>query len=290
MGDEVAVRWTWRGTQQGPFLGIPPTGEAVVGSGIGLFRIANGRIVEDFVQEDTFGLLQQLGRSRRLGSQRAEAPSRNPAQGPSVVTVERATNLHRGELLRTLRAALPGLGGGCRLRPRARDHRRLALPSAPRSGGEPCRPCDRHFPSDRGNLGRRSGPKDRRDRGLRVRGRYPLAPPPRGRAGVRRGGRSPACGRSAGRQACRARRGPPTPGGAHPRRPGRSEHPSGAVLGKWFGDESRPEASMRTAITGGKRTWIFLARNDGNCGGAGVWRERWTTDRCRHGWRAGAMG
>jgi steroid delta-isomerase-like uncharacterized protein len=60
-GDEVAVRWTWGGTHQGPFLGIPPTGEAVSGSGIGLFRIANGRIVEDFVQEDTFGLMQQLG-------------------------------------------------------------------------------------------------------------------------------------------------------------------------------------------------------------------------------------
>ena len=60
-GDEVAVRWTYGGTQQGPFLGIPPTGKAVVGSGIGLFRIAMGRIVEDFVQEDTFGLLQQLG-------------------------------------------------------------------------------------------------------------------------------------------------------------------------------------------------------------------------------------
>jgi steroid delta-isomerase-like uncharacterized protein len=60
-GGEVAVRWTWSGTQQGPFLGIPPTGKAVTGSGIGLFRIANGRIVEDFVQEDTFGLLQQLG-------------------------------------------------------------------------------------------------------------------------------------------------------------------------------------------------------------------------------------
>jgi len=60
-GDEVAVRWTWGGTHRGPFLGIPPTGEAVAGSGIGLFRIANRRIVEDFVQEDTFGLLQQLG-------------------------------------------------------------------------------------------------------------------------------------------------------------------------------------------------------------------------------------
>jgi steroid delta-isomerase-like uncharacterized protein len=56
-GDEVAVRWTWGGTSLGPFLGIPQTGEAVAGSGIGLFRIANGRIMEDFVQEDTFGLL-----------------------------------------------------------------------------------------------------------------------------------------------------------------------------------------------------------------------------------------
>jgi hypothetical protein len=36
-------------------------------------------------------------------------------------------------------------------------------------------------------------------------------------------------GRSGGRPPGRARRGPPTPGGAHPRRPGRSEHPSGAV-------------------------------------------------------------
>jgi steroid delta-isomerase-like uncharacterized protein len=60
-GDKVAVRWTWSGTSLGPFLGIPPTGEVIVGSGIGLFRISNGKIVEDFVQEDTFGLLQQLG-------------------------------------------------------------------------------------------------------------------------------------------------------------------------------------------------------------------------------------
>jgi steroid delta-isomerase-like uncharacterized protein len=60
-GDCVAVRWTWRGTQRGSFMGLPPTGGSVTGSGIGMFRIANGRIEEDFVQEDTFGLLQQLG-------------------------------------------------------------------------------------------------------------------------------------------------------------------------------------------------------------------------------------
>jgi hypothetical protein len=27
---------------------------------------------------------------------------------------------------------------------------------------------------------------------------------------------------------------------------------------KWFGDESKPEASVRTAITRSKRRWIFL--------------------------------
>ena len=42
-------------------MGIPPTGKPVTGSGVGIFRIADGRIVEDFVQEDTLGLMQQLG-------------------------------------------------------------------------------------------------------------------------------------------------------------------------------------------------------------------------------------
>jgi len=59
--DEVAVRWSWHGTQRGSFMGIPATGKPVTGSGVGIFRIADGRIVEDFVQEDTLGLMQQLG-------------------------------------------------------------------------------------------------------------------------------------------------------------------------------------------------------------------------------------
>jgi predicted ester cyclase len=60
-GDRVVARWTWRGTRRGAFLGLAPTGKAVTGSGIGLFRLAQGRLAEDFVQEDTLGLLQQLG-------------------------------------------------------------------------------------------------------------------------------------------------------------------------------------------------------------------------------------
>lgn len=59
--DEVAVRWTWHGTHRGSFMGIPATGKPVTGSGVGIFRIADDRIVEDFVQEDTLGLMQQLG-------------------------------------------------------------------------------------------------------------------------------------------------------------------------------------------------------------------------------------
>jgi steroid delta-isomerase-like uncharacterized protein len=67
-GDKVAARWTWRGTHRGAFLGLAPTGRAVTGSGIGLFRIADGRLAEDFVQEDTLGLLQQLGAAPAPGA------------------------------------------------------------------------------------------------------------------------------------------------------------------------------------------------------------------------------
>ena len=32
-GDWVAVRWTWRGTQRGPFMGLPATGGSVTAPG-----------------------------------------------------------------------------------------------------------------------------------------------------------------------------------------------------------------------------------------------------------------
>src|SRR5215217_2880449 len=48
---------------------------------------------------------------------------------------------------------------------------------------------------------------------------------------------------------------------------------------------------MRTVITRSKRTWIFLDEKRSAMVEVGVWRERWTADRCRHGWRATpAMG
>jgi steroid delta-isomerase-like uncharacterized protein len=60
-GDKVAVRITWQGTHQGEFMGIPPTGKPVTVTGINLYRVANGKIVEEWWQEDILGLMQQLG-------------------------------------------------------------------------------------------------------------------------------------------------------------------------------------------------------------------------------------
>ena len=59
--DTVVVRYTTRGTHQGNFMGIPPTGKQVSGTGIFIDRIVNGKAVEQWGNSDTLGLLQQLG-------------------------------------------------------------------------------------------------------------------------------------------------------------------------------------------------------------------------------------
>ena len=59
--DRVMVRWTARGTQQGPFAGIAPTGKAVLWRGVFILRVKDGRFVEMWQVHDTLGLLQQLG-------------------------------------------------------------------------------------------------------------------------------------------------------------------------------------------------------------------------------------
>jgi len=60
-GDKVVVRTTMRGTHTGEFLGIPPTGRKVTMGTVDIVRIANGKIVEHWGQQDTLGMLQQLG-------------------------------------------------------------------------------------------------------------------------------------------------------------------------------------------------------------------------------------
>ena len=60
-GDKVAARITMSGTNTGSFMGIPPTGKYVSFTGIYIARLANGKIVEHWGDEDGVSLLQQLG-------------------------------------------------------------------------------------------------------------------------------------------------------------------------------------------------------------------------------------
>jgi predicted ester cyclase len=60
-GDMVATRWTGRGTHDGDLMDIAPTGKQVEVSGLTLSRLENGKVIEDYTNWDTFGMMQQLG-------------------------------------------------------------------------------------------------------------------------------------------------------------------------------------------------------------------------------------
>jgi steroid delta-isomerase-like uncharacterized protein len=60
-GDQVAARFTMRGTHQGPFFGVPPTGKPIVVPASNFYRLAAGQIVEEHGQPDLLSLLQQIG-------------------------------------------------------------------------------------------------------------------------------------------------------------------------------------------------------------------------------------
>jgi steroid delta-isomerase-like uncharacterized protein len=60
-GDKVVVRQTWSGTQQGEFLGVPPTGKSVSFGVIDIVRFAGGKAVEHWGVMDAMGMMQQLG-------------------------------------------------------------------------------------------------------------------------------------------------------------------------------------------------------------------------------------
>lgn len=60
-GNNVVTRWTYRGTHKGELWGIAPTGKQVTVTGINIDRIEGGKIVEEWVEMDMLGIMQQLG-------------------------------------------------------------------------------------------------------------------------------------------------------------------------------------------------------------------------------------
>lgn len=60
-GEKVVLRYTYRGTHQGQWRGLPPTGKAVTFTGTVIYRIVDGKAVEAWQNADNLSVLQQLG-------------------------------------------------------------------------------------------------------------------------------------------------------------------------------------------------------------------------------------
>ena len=59
-GDKVVTRYILRGTHQGEFMRMAPTGKTISAGGIWLSHFRNGKIKEQWIYVNTLGLLQQI--------------------------------------------------------------------------------------------------------------------------------------------------------------------------------------------------------------------------------------
>ncbi len=57
----MVERYTARGTNKGSFMGAPPTGKKFETELMSIYRIADGKIVEHWGENDATGLMMQLG-------------------------------------------------------------------------------------------------------------------------------------------------------------------------------------------------------------------------------------
>jgi steroid delta-isomerase-like uncharacterized protein len=60
-GNNVVARFTARGIHKGNFMGLPATGKPITMTGIEIFRIKDGKIIELWGEVNLLGLMQQLG-------------------------------------------------------------------------------------------------------------------------------------------------------------------------------------------------------------------------------------
>jgi len=67
--DLVAVRATFVGVHRGPFAGIPPTAQFVSMPFMIIYRVADDRIVEHWMQFDSLGLMARLREASVVHSQ-----------------------------------------------------------------------------------------------------------------------------------------------------------------------------------------------------------------------------
>ena len=59
--DKVVLRWNTTGTHTGPYGKVPPTGRVITMTGVDMYRLEGGRIIEAWSMWDALAAYQQLG-------------------------------------------------------------------------------------------------------------------------------------------------------------------------------------------------------------------------------------
>ena len=60
-GEKVVSRFTFYGTHQGNFMGIPATGRRIAVKGVVIDRVVDGKWKDSRILMDNLAMLQQLG-------------------------------------------------------------------------------------------------------------------------------------------------------------------------------------------------------------------------------------
>ncbi|MBC8186241.1 ester cyclase [candidate division KSB1 bacterium] len=61
VGDKVVIRCTMGGTHEGELMGVAPTGKKLSMTAIAIRRFEDGKIVEEWVETNMLGVMQQMG-------------------------------------------------------------------------------------------------------------------------------------------------------------------------------------------------------------------------------------
>jgi steroid delta-isomerase-like uncharacterized protein len=60
-GEKVVIHYSFTGTHERAFMGMPATGRWIRAEGVAIYRIADGKLVELWDFLDLFGIAEQLG-------------------------------------------------------------------------------------------------------------------------------------------------------------------------------------------------------------------------------------